>query len=110
MINEQKFAVYQEGIRDKLGCILGQFLQTDYLDEIEFIFDMTLPTGANQYVVRVKVKDVQRYFLVRQSTTYEFGGYTPPDVKEDVDEIELEKWPPDKVKIRSSTYVVKYKG
>ena len=109
MINEQKFTFYQADIEAKLTDIVSRFLKTNDLEDFEFLFDLSLPTGANQYVVRVKVEGAYRHFVARLSTTYEFAGLTHPDIRGDVDEVEIESWPPPKVKIRNSTYVLRFK-
>ena len=108
MFNEKRFGLYQIDVENKLEAIISRFLQAD-VEELEFVFDLSLPSGANQYLVRTKVQGAQRFFLARLSTTYEFAGQACLNIQEDVDEVEVENWPPLKVRIRNSTYVLKFK-
>jgi hypothetical protein len=73
-------------------------------DEIDFMYDLSMADGSIQYVVRAVFGAVSKFLLVRV-----YGTQQSRDLREDVDEVEVDGWPPKKLKPKVSSFAVRYK-
>ena len=98
-----KYSVYKSKTAARLGKIVEACCDEEPND-IDFLFDLALPDGFIQYLVRAELDDSIKFYAIRLC-----GTSRSSDLKNDIDEIDVESWPPPKFKPKTSSFVVKFK-